>query len=62
MIQCVGAVGAFPTLGFAGLKEPTVRHKSYQDFQAFLEKGGKIGLQHDRQVPGGDAKLPLPLG
>ena len=22
-------------------------HKSYQDFQAFLDKGGKIGLQHD---------------
>ena len=23
------------------------QHKSYQDFQAFLDKGGKIGLQHD---------------
>jgi uncharacterized membrane protein YqiK len=22
-------------------------HKSYQDFQAFLDRGGKIGLQHD---------------
>ncbi|MGE5326101.1 MAG: SPFH domain-containing protein [Deltaproteobacteria bacterium] len=22
-------------------------HKSYQDFQAFLDKGGRIGLQHD---------------
>ncbi len=22
-------------------------HKSYQDFQAFMDKGGKIGLQHD---------------
>jgi uncharacterized membrane protein YqiK len=22
-------------------------HKSYQDFQVFLDKGGKIGLQHD---------------
>jgi regulator of protease activity HflC (stomatin/prohibitin superfamily) len=23
------------------------QHKSYQDFQMFLDKGGKIGLQHD---------------
>jgi uncharacterized membrane protein YqiK len=23
------------------------QHKSYQDFQAFLDKGGRIGLQHD---------------
>jgi uncharacterized membrane protein YqiK len=23
------------------------QHKSYQDFQLFLDKGGKIGLQHD---------------
>jgi uncharacterized membrane protein YqiK len=23
------------------------QHKSYQDFQGFLDKGGKIGLQHD---------------
>ena len=23
------------------------QHKSYQDFQTFLDKGGKIGLQHD---------------
>lgn len=23
------------------------QHRSYQDFQAFLDKGGKIGLQHD---------------
>jgi uncharacterized membrane protein YqiK len=23
------------------------QHKSYQDFQSFLDKGGKIGLQHD---------------
>lgn len=23
------------------------QHKSYQDFQEFLDKGGKIGLQHD---------------
>jgi uncharacterized membrane protein YqiK len=23
------------------------QHKSYQDYQAFLDKGGKIGLQHD---------------
>jgi uncharacterized membrane protein YqiK len=28
------------------------QHKSYQDFQAFLDKGGKIGLQHDALLYG----------
>ncbi len=28
------------------------QHNSYQDFQAFLDKGGKIGLQHDALLYG----------
>ncbi len=29
------------------LRNKNEQHKSYQDFQAFLDKGGRIGLQHD---------------
>jgi uncharacterized membrane protein YqiK len=29
------------------LGSKNLEHKSYQDFQTFLDKGGKIGLQHD---------------
>ena len=27
-------------------------HNNYQDFQAFLDNGGRIGLQHDPLLPG----------
>jgi uncharacterized membrane protein YqiK len=45
------AAGAGPTVN-ARLIETILgskneQHKSYQDFQAFLDKGGRIGLQHD---------------
>ena len=29
------------------LGNKNIEHNNYQDFQAFLDKGGKIGLQHD---------------
>jgi regulator of protease activity HflC (stomatin/prohibitin superfamily) len=37
------------------------QHKSYQDFQAFLDKGGKIGLQHDPLLCGAYNLNPLLL-
>jgi len=35
------------------------QHNNYQDFQAFLDKGGKIGLQHDPLLPGAYALNPF---
>ena len=34
-------------------------HNNYQDFQAFLDNGGRIGLQHDPLVNGSYALNPL---
>ncbi|HTY07760.1 MAG TPA: SPFH domain-containing protein, partial [Candidatus Edwardsbacteria bacterium] len=34
-------------------------HNNYQDFQAFLDKGGKIGLQHDPLLYGAYALNPF---
>jgi len=34
-------------------------HNNYQDFQAFLDKGGKIGLQHDTLLYGAYALNPF---
>ena len=34
-------------------------HNNYQDFQAFLDKGGKIGLQHDSLLYGAYALNPF---
>ncbi len=42
-----GAAVANPQLIETILGSKNDQHKSYQDFQAFLDKGGKIGLQHD---------------
>src|SRR6058998_1354525 len=42
-----GAPVANPQLIETILGSKNDQHKSYQDFQAFLDKGGKIGLQHD---------------
>lgn len=36
-------------------------HNNYQDFQAFLSKGGKIGLQHDTLLYGAYALNPFLL-
>jgi hypothetical protein len=36
-------------------------HNNYQDFQSFLEKGGKIGLQHDPLLYGAYALNPFLL-
>jgi uncharacterized membrane protein YqiK len=44
--KAAGAVGN-PLLIETILGSKNDQHKSYQDFQAFLDKGGKIGLQHD---------------
>ncbi|HTK60121.1 MAG TPA: SPFH domain-containing protein [Candidatus Baltobacteraceae bacterium] len=35
------------------------QHNNYQDFQAFLDKGGKIGLQTDPLMPGAYALNPF---
>ena len=35
------------------------KHNNYQDFQAFLDNGGKIGLQHDPLLPGAYALNPF---
>ncbi len=35
------------------------QHNNYQDFQAFLDNGGKIGLQHDPLLPGAYALNPF---
>jgi hypothetical protein len=37
-------------------------HNNYQDFQAFLDKGGKIGLQHDPLLYGAYALNPFLVG
>jgi uncharacterized membrane protein YqiK len=37
-------------------------HNNYQDFQAFLEHGGKIGLQHDPLLYGAFALNPFLVG
>jgi hypothetical protein len=37
-------------------------HNNYQDFQAFLENGGKIGLQHDPLLYGAYALNPFLVG
>src|SRR6185437_15933385 len=34
-------------------------HNNYQDFQAFLDRGGKIGLQHDSLLYGAYALNPF---
>ena len=37
-------------------------HNNYQDFQAFLDRGGKIGLQHDPLLYGAYALNPFLVG
>jgi uncharacterized membrane protein YqiK len=44
--KAVGPVGN-PQLIETILGSKNDQHKSYQDFQMFMDKGGKIGLQHD---------------
>jgi regulator of protease activity HflC (stomatin/prohibitin superfamily) len=38
------------------------KHNNYQDFQAFLDKGGKIGLQHDPLLYGAYTLNPFLVG
>ena len=35
-------------------------HNNYQDFQGFLDQGGRIGLQHDPLLPGRVPAQPVP--
>src|SRR4029453_11393537 len=36
-------------------------HNNYQDFQGFLDNGGRIGLQHDPPLYGAHLLKPLPV-
>jgi len=44
------------------LGSKNVLHNNYQDFQAFLDHGGKIGLQHDPLLYGAYALNPFLVG
>jgi regulator of protease activity HflC (stomatin/prohibitin superfamily) len=44
------------------LGSKSILHNNYQDFQAFLDNGGKIGLQHDPLLYGAYALNPFLVG
>jgi regulator of protease activity HflC (stomatin/prohibitin superfamily) len=65
----MGGYSDVATMESSGAKDPEIierllgsrneEHNNYQDFQAFLTKGGKIGLQHDTLLYGAYALNPF---
>ncbi|MBZ5637615.1 MAG: hypothetical protein LAO51_02540 [Acidobacteriia bacterium] len=51
--------GSDPELIETILGSKNQQHNNYQDFQAFLDRGGKIGLQHDPLLYGAYALNPF---